>query len=457
MYSSGNVETKEEQVVDEPAKEVMGFLIGEDVREGKPEGFTVQEEAPKENRSFVPKQSRVPNVFASIMAWITSVRLPSFGRKPNMARIGLGIAIILFLGLLCFGFEYFFHKASVSIVIPSVSLEKQFTLKGSTTREEGYLPIKVSTSSATASETKSTNGKVDVGDKAKGEVTFYNFDDKERTISKGTTLKVDAHAYVTDDATTVGASSIATDGSAKLPGKSKARVTATDIGTEQNLEKSQRLTVGDISSSVVFAMNEAAISGGTRKTVRTVSKKDIEDLQAAILAKSKAQEQEKFKSTLTGEVAAIDSLMSVRLTNVKQTREVGEEGDTVTVKATVLAQYYFYSIEDMKKYLAERLAGEVPSGYALPLPAIGYELKTAKQADGYINLSVAATARATKRVDLYKLRQGLLGKGRVQAVEEATSRFGLTSADIVITPSLPLLTDRLPFIIKNITVTNSNP
>ena len=320
----------------EEPKEVLGFLVGQDVGES------------------VVKQNIPP---PSPKKFFRNLKIPTFTPKGGFKKQYLwALLAVLGIGASLFLFEFYLHKATVTATFASFPVEKKVTANGVFDQaKEGFLTVQTASSSVVMKDVKITTGKRDIGEKAKGEVTLYNFDDKDKVFSKGTIIQLDSLKFATDDEVKVAASTLASDASAKLPGKSKVKVTAQDIGTESNLDKSKRFKIADLSQSVYFAMNDASFTGGTRKTVKTVSSKDQEDLKASLLQKAKDQQKQEILKSQDKQVTLLDSLMDFQLSDIKFSKELGEEGDNLSLQAKVVARYYYFDTSLMNVVLKKKL------------------------------------------------------------------------------------------------------
>ncbi len=431
----------------EEPKDVLGFVVGKDIRD--------METAPPDGEpvSPVPVPAASRNPLAGITDAVKSVRLPAFrlsaGSALRYASVAGGIAILI--GVM-FLFEFFLHKAQVRAVFSSTPIDKKVTKDAVVGGDvSGAITIRVATSSVIMKDVKVTTGKRDVGEKAQGEVTVYNFDDKEKTFSKGTVISVDNLEYALNDDVKVSASTLASDASAKLPGKAKVKVTANEIGTDSNIDKNKRFKIADLSTSEFFAMNDSGFSGGTKKTIKTVSKKDTEDLQASLLEKAKEQKKNEIYKTKDERVTLIDSLMEFDLDDVKFSKELGEEGDSLALSANVVAKYYYFENSQINAMLKSEVEAEIPSGYELQDKNFGYKVEGVKKdKDGDITMTVRLKAKATKKVDAEKMRAILRMKKTDEVADLLRSEFGAVSSIVEVNPNVPLLGGMLPLFGDNI-------
>lgn len=422
----------------EEPKEVLGFVVGQDVGES------------------VIKQNIPP---PSPKKFFRNLKIPTFTPKGGFKKQYLWTLLaVLGMGASLFLFEFYLHKATVTATFASFPVEKKVTANGVFDQaKEGFLTVQTASSSVSMKDVKITTGKRDIGEKAKGEVTLYNFDDKDKVFSKGTIIQLDSLKFATDDEVKVAASTLASDASAKLPGKSKVKVTAQDIGTESNLDKSKRFKIADLSQSVYFAMNDASFTGGTQKAVKTVSSRDQEDLKASLLQKAKDQQKQEILKTQDKQVTLLDSLMDFQLTDVKFSKEVGEEGENLSLQAKVVARYYYFDTSLMNAVLKKEIEKDIPSGYMLEDKNLGFKIVDAKKDKTGLTIQLNLKAKGTKNIDVKNLMTQIRGK-QVSSVENLLkSKYGAKSSNIEVQPPLIFIKDMIPFFEKNTTLTIESP
>lgn len=411
-------------------KPVLGFLIGEDIGLMNEKNITVTPPEPPMKKG-IEKIKKMGGVLTDV-----------FGRI-NIKQYGLIITgTFLFFGIV-FSLIFFFHKATVTITLPTKSVEQ--------TVSTAEIPILTASSSMQLKDTKVTTGKKDIGDKAKGEVTLYNFDDKEKTFSKNTVLQADNIRFTLDNDSTVSSSTLASDGSAKLPGKQKSKITAVEIGIESNLEKNKRFRIADLSSSVYFAMNDNSIAGGTKKTLRTVSKKDREDLQGSLLDKAKKNQKDKSTTVQNAGITFIDQLTDFQLTNTTYSKEVGEEGDSVNLQATVTSKFYYFENDKVLSFLTLELDKNTPAGFMFERKNISYTVDKVVKKGTNTLLTFALKAIAVKGADGIEIMGHIKGTPEAEARVYLIRQIGATSAQIQIYPQYIFwLSSNIPFFKRNI-------
>ncbi|OGK52262.1 hypothetical protein A2970_01870 [Candidatus Roizmanbacteria bacterium RIFCSPLOWO2_01_FULL_44_13] len=417
------------ETVEEPAKkpeESFGFLINEDIKE------KVVSAPPVQKPVFIMPRFNLP----------TLPPIPKINLSFLTGKVAAIVGVIIIIAALFLN-EYFFHKADIKVYLASQPISKEADFE---------LDYSIATSSAKFSDQAVATGQRQIGDPARGQVTLHNFDDKERVFAKGTVIQSAALNFLTDTEVKVASSSIASDGSAKLPGKNNAGVTAEAIGPEGNLAKGSRFTIEGLSNSLYFAINESALSGGTKKTVKTVAAEDQEKLEAAVLAAAK--KQIKTPGGARGEI--LSTLTETEISQASFSREVGEEAQEVGIDADVETTFYLYDKDKLLTDIQEELKNNVKLGYSLDKSLISYKVDEGTLAvnENSLSLSLIINAKAIKKVSEADIIANL--KGRHQNnLSVLKDKFGVQAYDLKINEPIPIFAKFLPFFKKNINLTIS--
>lgn len=432
MTSEKRDETKTQQ-------ESFGFLMNQDVAELapiQPEPVMAQDidlplkktnfTIPKVDLSFLSGLKNIPNALKGLPSILT-----------GKATIIVGMVIII---LSLFLNEYFFHKADLKIYLSSEKITKEAVFD---------LDYTIASSSASFSQSTATTGQRQIGDPARGEVVVHNFEDDVKTFAKGTVIDTAGIKFVLDTEVKVASSSLASDGSAKLPGKEKVSVTSSAIGPESNISKGKRFNIEGESPSVFFAINEANFAGGSRRSVRTVAEEDMEKLDEAII--KLAKEEVKLPKGAKGEL--VSNLTETTLSESEYSAEVGEESDTLSLKADAVTTFYLYNRRELLDKILDLTKDQVRSGFEIEESFINYKFSDAEVEGDKVKLSTAIDARAVKKAAKEDIMSTIIGRGEGSLEELLKGKFSIEGYDLKITSPVPFLKKNLPFFKQNINLT----
>lgn len=420
--------------------EIMGFVIGGDVAVTKKDVPSKSAPSSFPQVSIVPLLTNIKLIFYKIKAFIFSL-----GKKWT---ISLGIILIvssLFLN------EYFLHKADLTVFLPAIKMQKDVLLNSD------ELSIQSVSNLVELKDSKNTTGKKDIGEAAKGTVTLHNFDDKEKTFSKGSVLDTAGIKFNLDSEIKVASASVVTinGGLVKQPGKAKVTVIAQAIGPQGNLSANKQFKIDDFSSVLYFAVNESQFSGGTKREIKTTSKKDQEDLEKSILEAAKKQKPETVKKEDTDK-KFLNPLTETSVVEAKFDKEIGEESDKLNIQAKVNTTKYFYSEKALIDYLVKLLKNDLEKGYNLENKQISYTLKNTVKKNDKITLDLSIKAKALKEISKQEILKQIKGKSTESVNAILKEKFKVEGSKQDIEPDIPLLEGFFPLFDKNISIVFSS-
>ncbi|CAN5167751.1 hypothetical protein BH09PAT2_BH09PAT2_05620 [soil metagenome] len=370
------------------------------------------------------------------------------------------VAIIITLAAIFVGYEYFLHTVVVEVKLSTTELSKKFDLS---------LPISDSASADELSlikhskvieydDEKSTTGKRDVGEKAKGDIILHNFDNSEKTVERGTELKAGNLIFILDsDAKIASSSGISSDG-IKQSGKQKASVTAKDIGSDYNISKGTQMKVGSLSDSLFIGIVDAAFTGGSKKQVTTVSKTDMDALKKTVEEEIKKQAKAEVQKLIAAEDDIIPELTAVEITDTTYSGEVGEEAKNISIKASSEINYYTIDKKKLQKKLYELLSKEKDSTFSISENDITYKVDEAEIGKSGDNVAITldASTKQFKGVDLEKIKSDVTFKPISKVETQIKAAYEVAGATVSASGrKLPFTAPWLPLFKKNITVKTS--
>lgn len=361
-------------------------------------------------------------------------------KKRMTFLFGLGAIIAVFVGAL-----FFFHKATLTIFFESTPVEEELVL----TNEPKITAVEADLSDKV---TVATTGTDEIGESSAGEVTIYNAQTSEKTFPKGTTLTAQGKEYLLNEEVKVAsASTQLTSGGDLLTvtGKKKTKITASQIGPEYNLDKDTKMVIDAAPVNNYYAMTETAISGGTKKKVRTVSETDLEKAIAAVEKKIKEKSIESEESDK--ERKTIAQLASLDTQKETYSAEVGEEAQSLTVEIAATVASFAYSEEEMKQLLVEKLKETVPEGYTIRPQDINYKIVSATNEDETV-LTLEVRAKPIYSVDSSKVAMALRGKKEVKVGRILKDQFDAQGYELKIHSQLPFIKLMMPFFSRNIEI-----
>jgi len=437
----------------------FGFVVGADVVKEKERDIKVVDNRQKEETS---KQYAI--FFASLFITGINILIKIFSLLFSKLRFNFSLPkggkilfippILAIVTILLITIYVLVLKATITLTISPKVIEKNqaITIAATTPTDlsKNIIQGQFLEVSEEGTATVDATGTKEVGDKSKGEVTFYSRFTEEKTLPKGTVLTSSNNLeFILDDNVSFASSSA--DASSP-PNTKKASVTAKIIGKESNLPSGAKFTVGVLEQSVVIAKNDTAFSGGSKKEVVVVSKDDM----AKLTEKLPKDLEKKAKETLAKEASQNSAILPVfiktTLTKTEFDKKEGEEAKNVTLKGTVAYQTVSYKKSDSEEFTNDLLKRDLRD-MTFDKNKIAYELKNVKLKDKD-NLSATLSIKAflVPNIDNQRLKDSISGKSFDNAREILKKLPQVSGVDILLTPNLPFLPSLLPRLSRNITL-----
>src|SRR3990167_1311761 len=420
----------------QPREEVLGFVIGGDVAEGKvaqveKEKAPISQAIPKSPFSYMPimldKFSNYLRTFSKVLT------------KKWTAIIGVVLILIgLFLN------EYFLHKASLTLFLPSKTVKKDIELSSDN------LTFETIAKTIDLKDSKATTGTKEVGEKARGSVTVHNFDDVEKTLAKGTVMETGGLKFSLDQEVKVASASVVTinGGIVKQTGKAKLTATADQIGPQSNVANGKQFKIADFSNWLFFGVNESPFTGGTKKEVKTTAKKDLDDLRKNIQNLAKKQKLD-FPQRKNSDDKILNQLTEIEITDENFDKEVGEEADKLNLEAKVKITVSLYKDNEIKDKVLKILAGESDKGFGLKKDKLSYTIIKAEKKSNKIFLTVGDNGKVIKEISTQAVLKEVKVKNRDKIETLLKDKFKVQGFKLDIEPKLPLMQNLMPFFEKN--------
>jgi hypothetical protein len=315
------------------------------------------------------------------------------------------------------------------------SLTLDSTVAGSDVANK-ILKADVVTKEMSGEKTAPATGTKIIGDKSKGKVTLFNRTSSSKTFAAGTTLTAGKLKYVLDGPVTVASASTGQNFETK-PGTAEANMTASQIGAESNLDNNTDMTVESFGQETYVARTTSEIAGGSSREILAVSQQDRDKLLADLRKELTDQAVEQFKSE-AGVGKYIVPTGNIKIVERKYSAEVGKEVNTFSLQLTIQVEALTYQVDDLKPLVLELLKGDIPSGYQLANqdPQILSAPATAASGSGKIVLDANVSAVAVPVINEEQLKAEITGKPNASVQQILEEKPEITSAQVVLTPSV---------------------
>jgi hypothetical protein len=441
-----------ESTASESEEQNFGFVFGEDIA---PRSQHERELAESVSTGREKRNSSASGVFTSIGTWLYQIfGSRSFAKNAKGSKyVILGVGILVVFGAAFIAYEFFFHKATVTVALESKEAENEVELQLAVSEAASKdLALMKHVKVVDYSQEKNTTGKREVGEKAKGEVVIHNFDNAERTIDRGTKITYKDLVLTLDSEAKVASSSgISSDGT-KQSGKTKVSVTASEIGESYNVDKGTQFKVADLADSLFVAIADEKFTGGTKKEVKTVAKDDMDALVESAEKEAEKKSAQILKKEISQGEILIPALSEVTLSETTYSKELGEEAEKVKLNASAAVEYFTLDRELLEAEITSELKKDDDSGYLLDSKTLAFEIKDAEIDKKEAIIGLNAKASLYKKVDITDIKKELRFASSDEIAQKLKDSYNAEDATIDKNTALPFLNSWLPLFSRNITI-----
>lgn len=379
--------------------------------------------------------------------------------KSRFVLIGVGVLILL-LGATVAGL-YFFAQATVVLTLDTSPLVKTVPViidpaLTAPDPEKMALPAISVVVEETGSFEGDASGEKEVGSKATGTVTAYNYDtDKGKQFPKGSPLITSSGLkFFLDEAISLAEASTSADPTnpAKRiidPEEIEVKVTAEAIGSNYNIKKETTLNFSDLDESFwedVFTKAAADFAGGESKQV-TVAKVEDRD---RLLAESLDGLSKKCSSGLSGKLVG-DQRLEEKANEVAVVEKtfspaLGEETAKVKLDLKVRCEGLAYSEGEIQQLLAGTFNSLVPEGFRLSSEIPEVTILTAeknREGSGF-TFQTKVKGDIVPELDEEAIREKLVGQSFKTSEAYFSSLANISSYRVNLRPPMPWLLGRYP-------------
>lgn len=450
---------KPEELEKDLTEETQEFSIGKpETTTEIPKTAVMDNITPADQFREIPEEIKINNaekkpfpvngalIMTGIMGFMKKVHPGKIIKGANGSRKKLMIGIIPLAIILLFLYVYLFGRSvTVTLGIDAKEEDEEvnvtFSENEATNADEDIISSQFITVTADGKKSIATTGKKEVGDKAKGTVTMFNSNTSGVTIPTGTVITSSNDLkFVTDKAVTI-ASASGDIFSGTEPGKADVTVTAEKFGTSQNLPSNTKFTVDGTSS--VAAKNDKAFSGGTKKEVKVVAKKDQDKLTADLQKDLETEAREQIKKEAESGSVVLPNFISVEFDKKTFSKDVDDEASELSLTATISYRGVSYKETDILNFAKDKL--ETGSDLVVDKNSIEASATNLKAKGKNATGKLTIKANLVPKIDSRELANEIKGKSTRDAIEKLNEIDEINKVDIKLFPPIPFLPERIPF------------
>ncbi len=455
-FTGGDVKVNSKEN-SKPAEDLLESSEDTEPEEEIPKTAVMDNISPAEQFREIPEEIKVTNaerkplpvnamfITTGIMSFMKKVHPGKILKGANGSRKKLMIGIIPLAIILLFLYLYLFGR-SVTITLGIDAKEEDeevnvtFSESENTNAEDDVINAQFITVTADGKKSIATTGKKEVGDKAKGTVTIFNTADSGKTISAGTVITSSNDLkFVIDKAVTVASGSA--DPTSLKAGQADVTVTAEKFGTNYNLPSGTKFTFEG--TAEVAAKNDKAFSGGTKKEVKVVAKKDQDKLAAELQKDLESEAKDQIQKEAENGSVVLPNFISIEFDKKTFSKDVDDEATEISLTGTISYRGVSYKEEDILKFAKEKL--ETGNDLMVDKDSIEASAENLKAKGSNATGKLTLKANLVPKIDPKKLANEIKGKSTKDAIEKLNETPEINKVDIKIFPPIPFLPERIPF------------
>lgn len=333
--------------------------------------------------------------------------------------------LVVFVGVFVGLFGFVLPQVEVTVYFSSEDFSKDYDVVldqnlNSPDSARLSLPAKVYEEIGEEQKKFQTTGKKDMGEKAGGRATFFNYTGRPQPITPTVELvHPSGKIYVTKNELTIPSASVSDSGEI-LPGKIDGDIEAKEAGDSFNRE-ANRLTISvltaDLQSKIYADAGET--KGGTSKIVSVISQEDLDNAQNDLVNSLTPKLKLKIKDSLKkNEEMLRDELVNFEIVSSEKSVELDKEAKDFELKIVGKLKAMAFNENELKNFLKTRSLVDLPAGRMVAEDDLGVLQISVGEADfglGVAKLKVKATYKTIPETNLDEIKNKILGLEEVEA------------------------------------------
>jgi hypothetical protein len=374
-------------------------------------------------------------------------RLPRIKARIDRTNLVIGVVFLFFLLATVGTVQAAKKLVKATLIISIAGQDIADTVKATADLESisvdsssNILPAQIVTQTKTKEQTKPTTGKKTTGDKAKGEVIIYNLrTDGNKNFDEGSAIASlvgsNKMLFTLDTSVTVGQAVPGADYTI-VPGKAKVAVASESFGPEYNLAAGTEFQIASYSKSIYVAKNETGFTGGTKKEIAMISKKDRAELLSELTEAIRSEAKDELISQNQDKKIFLETL-EAKPVKENYSGDVGTEAESVSLSLEAQVKAMAITETDYQNLLASILSSKVPAGFSANGQNIKSEIKNIKTEEGKTSFDIDVATTLTPQTDKTQLLEMIAGKRPAEAKNILKRLPRVKNVEILFSPKLP--------------------
>ncbi|HOY55822.1 MAG TPA: hypothetical protein PLH37_00120 [bacterium] len=330
------------------------------------------------------------------------------------------LAFLVFLAAVFYVlFVYVLPNVEVTVFLSAENFDKEYdiTLDQNVTGEVStgnVFPAKFYQVLGEEQGSFKATGQKNTGDKAGGNVVFYNFTGRSQPVTKEMELKHSSgQVYFLKNELTIPAAQISDLGEI-VAGKVTGEIEAKEAGEIYN-QKSGRVAIAIVANEIqdkIYGETED-LSGGTSKITQVVSQEDLDNAQIDLSNRLSPKLKDKVKNQIKKDSEIMRNELTVlEINNVDKSTEINKEVSDFEMKINATLKALVYDEVALKKYLKAKSIVDLPDNKMVAEDDLGQLEITVKEMDlalGVVKIKIKAQYKVLPKTDVNSIKDSIKG------------------------------------------------
>lgn len=293
-----------------------------------------------------------------------------YARRP-VKKKSRGLRSLFFLVILVFVialFIYVFPEVEVTLVPETEALNNSFEVQINGNLEQAdrvnnRFPGEIIIVEESESKVFAATGEKNVGEKAQGEVVFFNQTGLTQPLTTENSLVTDdGVVFYLKNNVEIPKAEVSAEGSI-VYGNISAGIIAAEAGEEGNISPG-RLTIIDLAFSKqnkIYGEVQNKLSGGTSKVIRVVSGEDLAKAEKELTDRLKPALRDKANERLVEGQSLNDELIEYEMVGVEKAVELEEEIDEFSMEVKARARALVWNVAEVKEMILQKIKDGITS------------------------------------------------------------------------------------------------
>lgn len=349
---------------------------------------------------------------------------------------------VVILLLILIGAFLILPKVNVRLKVKAENFEKNLTCQitgDETTKiESSIFGGKLIDLTQEKEEKFPTTGQKNLGGKATGTLTLYNYwDSSVQELGAGTKFSSSSKTFISKSDVSVPGTSIR--GGNIVPGTATVDIEAENPGEEYNV-KAGRFTIIGLSADQqekIYGQSSKDLTGGFSKVVQVVSEQDINQAKEKLINELNEKLHKELQDE-AGDREILEDALQIETAEEVTSHNVDAEAQEFSLKIKQRLRQIAYLRSDFKEFILTILEKQIPYDKMITLGSddvISPKITEKNYDQNILNLDIAVTAKISSRIDTQKVKDNLLGESQTESKSYLEGLEGISGFEIEYFPA----------------------